>query len=413
MPSLSVCMIVKNEEANISDALEGLKSFADEIVVVDTGSTDRTREIAARYTHNIYDFEWIDDFSAARNFAISKATGDYHLWLDADDRIAPAMSGKINELKSRFDGKKAFYFVLENHQNNAPASSCRQLRCTPLIPGVQFESRIHEQIFPSAIRAGLELVSTDIVVVHLGYMTQEARIAKAKRNLDILERQREEGGDSGALYFFLATTHSAVGDKQKAVRYMELALERSHQEYYNQHLIPEGYLFLARTDFELGNRDGALRYLTKARSLVDGSPQHNFHMGILYQRLDRHREAISCLRQALGKSSVTGLFPTHPLPGDSETMLHIAYSLFCCNERQHAMKTLNASVGPNFDLRRSWEWLGVKSFAFKNMDLAQFSFENALRLGGLEAESWRALGKLYEMRGFSHKAEECLKRSSG
>lgn len=413
MASLSVCMIVRNEAANMADALEGLSSFADEIVVVDTGSTDGTRDIVARYTPHVYEFEWIDDFSAARNFAMSRATGDYHLWLDADDRIVPEMYKDINALKSQFDGKKAFYFLLESRQNNAPPSFCRQLRCTPLVPDVKFESRIHEQIFPSAVRAGLDLVSTDIVVLHLGYMTEEARIAKAKRNLEILEKQREDGADSGALYFFLATTHAPVGDKEKALVYMNMALERCEREYQNQHLIPEGYLFLAKLNFELGHKDLSLRNLIKARSILDGSPYHNFQMGIIYQRLDKHYDAIACLRNALGKKSVHGLFPSQPVPDASEIMLHIAYSFFCCHEREHAMKTLHASATGKFDLRRSWEWLGVKAFAFHNTDLALFAFETARRLGGLEKESWRALGKLYEVRGFSRKAEECLQRSTG
>ena len=71
--TISVCMIVKNEELNLAGCLDCLKAIADEIIIVDTGSTDRTKEIAEQYTDKVYDFEWIDDFSAARNFAFSKA----------------------------------------------------------------------------------------------------------------------------------------------------------------------------------------------------------------------------------------------------------------------------------------------------------------------------------------------------
>ena len=84
MVSISVCMIVKNEEAVLKRCLDSLKGIAEEIVVVDTGSTDRTKEIAAEYTDKIYDFTWVHDFSAARNFAFSKATKDYIYSADAD-----------------------------------------------------------------------------------------------------------------------------------------------------------------------------------------------------------------------------------------------------------------------------------------------------------------------------------------
>ena len=81
MISISLCMIVKDEEAVLGRCLDSIKSAADEIVIVDTGSTDRTKEIAADYTDRIYDFKWEDDFSAARNFALSKGYKDYLMWL--------------------------------------------------------------------------------------------------------------------------------------------------------------------------------------------------------------------------------------------------------------------------------------------------------------------------------------------
>jgi glycosyltransferase involved in cell wall biosynthesis len=404
-------MIVKNEEENLGDALADVTSFADEIVVVDTGSVDRTVEIARRFTPNLYHFKWIDDFSAARNFAISKATKKYQLWLDADDRITPEHQGYINSLKSMFDGKKAFYFVLQNHQKDAPPSSCQQLRCTPLLPGIQFEGSIHEQIFPSAVRAGLGLVTTDIVIRHMGYMDLEARYAKARRNLEILEKERANGKDYGALYFYLALTHSPLGNKEEAIRCMEAALKRFENEYHNHHLIPEGYLFLARVSFELEEFDKTLRNLAKAKSLVEGSPMHMFNMGILYQRLEKHAYAIDAFRAVTGKKYEPSLFPSHPLPNPSELLLHIAYSYLCMNDRQNALKLVNASVVEGTNAGRSWEWLGVKAFNFKNIRLAQFAFETAMRFGALEPHSWECLGGLYELLGFSAKALECRKKA--
>ena len=83
--TISLCMIVRDEEETIARCLETVEKIVDEIIVVDTGSVDRTKEIVEKYTSNIYDFQWIDDFAAARNFSFSKATQEYILWLDADD----------------------------------------------------------------------------------------------------------------------------------------------------------------------------------------------------------------------------------------------------------------------------------------------------------------------------------------
>ncbi len=85
MITISLCMIVKNEEDVLARCLECVHDIVDEIIIVDTGSEDSTKEIAKRYTKHIYDFPWIDDFSAARNFSFSKATMEYCMWLDADD----------------------------------------------------------------------------------------------------------------------------------------------------------------------------------------------------------------------------------------------------------------------------------------------------------------------------------------
>ena len=86
--TISLCIIVRNEENTIGCCLDSVKGIPDEIVIVDTGSTDRTKEIVEKYADRIFDFTWIDDFAAARNLAFSQATMDYILWLDADDMLA-------------------------------------------------------------------------------------------------------------------------------------------------------------------------------------------------------------------------------------------------------------------------------------------------------------------------------------
>lgn len=101
--TLSVCMIVRDEEQTLARALESVKSFADEIIVVDTGSTDNSVEIAKLFTENVYFFEWCDDFARARNFSFSKATCELVAWLDADDEITPENAKLLMQLKERDD----------------------------------------------------------------------------------------------------------------------------------------------------------------------------------------------------------------------------------------------------------------------------------------------------------------------
>ena len=102
---LSVCMIVKNEEKILDDCLKQVIRFSDELIIVDTGSKDATKEIAARYTDKVYDFAWTGDFSEARNRSFSYASKDYAMWVDADHIIDDEAVEKLIELKKSLPGK--------------------------------------------------------------------------------------------------------------------------------------------------------------------------------------------------------------------------------------------------------------------------------------------------------------------
>lgn len=103
MAKISLCMIVRDEEEVLERCLESIADCVDEIVIVDTGSVDRTKEIAQRFTDKIYDFQWVDDFSAARNFAFSKGNGEYLMWMDADDVFPKKEKRKLLDLKEDLD----------------------------------------------------------------------------------------------------------------------------------------------------------------------------------------------------------------------------------------------------------------------------------------------------------------------
>src|SRR5208337_307260 len=107
--------------------------------------------------------------------------------------------------------------------------------------------------------------------------------------------------------FFLALTYASFGRRVEAIRSMEGALERFEKENYNYHLIPEGYLFLARVSFEMEELDRCVRYLAMVGSLVGGNPMYNFNMGILYQKLGRHSEALRVFKEVCGKEYLPGL----------------------------------------------------------------------------------------------------------
>ncbi len=127
-----------------------MKNIADEIIIVDTGSTDRTKKIVRGYTDNIFDYEWIDDFAAARNYSFSLATMDYILWLDADDQLLEQDRQKLMEIKASLepsvDSVSMLYHVaLDLHGH--PAASCRRNRLVKRINNYKWYGAVHEYLF--------------------------------------------------------------------------------------------------------------------------------------------------------------------------------------------------------------------------------------------------------------------------
>lgn len=186
MITLSLCMIVKNEEDVLGRCLDCVKSFADEIIIVDTGSTDRTKEIAAQYTDKIYDFEWINDFSAARNFSFSKATKDYVMWLDADDVIDKKNRRALKELKHTLDPQVDMvlmkYDVAFDEHNNPTFSYYRE-RIFKRSMNYRWISEIHE-----VIEARGKLLYSPIAVYH-----KKVRPNEPGRNLKIFQQMLQNG----------------------------------------------------------------------------------------------------------------------------------------------------------------------------------------------------------------------------
>ena len=166
MITISLCMIVKNEEAILARCLNSVADLVEEIIIVDTGSTDRTKEIAAKYTDKIYDFEWIDDFSAARNFSFSKATQEYIYTADADEVINEENREKFRILKENIlpeielvqmkYGNQLSFGTVYNFDEEYRPKLFKRLR------EFVWEEAIHE-----TIRTFPVVYDSDIVITHL------------------------------------------------------------------------------------------------------------------------------------------------------------------------------------------------------------------------------------------------------
>jgi glycosyltransferase involved in cell wall biosynthesis len=282
MVTISLCMIVKNEEYTLGRCLECVKDIVDEINIVDTGSDDSTKKIAARYTKNVFDFEWIDDFAAARNFAFSKATKDYIFWLDADDILLDIDIVKFKHLKSAIDPSidvVMFKYNLGVDKENDPTCTYYRERLLKRSMGFVWNDPVHEYI---AIDG--KIVSTDIAVTH-------KRIHPVTdRNLKIFEKMINDG--------------KALSDRNTFYYARELCSSKRFDDaiiYFNKFLDSQGGLMSNYVDASIdlyscyktkSDMKNALRALL--RSFEHGTPRAEVccQIGYYYKNLSDYQTAI-------------------------------------------------------------------------------------------------------------------------
>jgi len=183
-------MIVRDEERNLAACLSPVADLFDEIVIVDTGSKDNTKQIASNFTPHVYDFEWCDDFAAARNESLRHATGDWIFWLDADDRLCPAEAAKLRRLLDHelTDHPRVFLSdtvlaPVENDQEPALVTHTRLFRRSP---SLRWEGRVHEQLKPEPATLGYEQVFVNLQIQHVGYCDEVIRVRKERRSIRLL-----------------------------------------------------------------------------------------------------------------------------------------------------------------------------------------------------------------------------------
>ena len=178
---ISLCMIVRDEEASLPRCLESIKGAVDEIIIVDTGSKDRTKEIARQYTENVYDYQWQDDFADARNVSLSYATKPFILWLDADDVMDRSEREKLIALKSRLD--ESVDVVMMPYRTGAGLVFERE-RIVRRAAGFVFMGVVHE-----AMEISGNVIHEDIVVCH----ERGNKKPSGRRNLEIYEKWQARG----------------------------------------------------------------------------------------------------------------------------------------------------------------------------------------------------------------------------
>ena len=229
---ISACIIAKNEERHIENCLKSLLRYDMELIVVDTGSSDSTKKLAERYTDKVYDFAWTDDFSAARNFAASKASNNWIFVLDCDEQVQDMDIGKLRICMQKYPKCVGVLGIMNVYQNNA-----KEIIRTDEIPRFynknyyEYKFRIHEQITPAKAEHYdeilLETFPVPAKVKHYGYdISKEEMNEKQGRNLKLLRRSLGEyEGMDDYVYFQMGQSYKILQEYEQAVEAYDMCLE--------------------------------------------------------------------------------------------------------------------------------------------------------------------------------------------
>ncbi|MEK5059508.1 hypothetical protein BK126_21240 [Paenibacillus sp. FSL H7-0326] len=298
---LSVCMIVKDEEAVLSQALESIKSVADEIIIVDTGSTDKTKEIAAKYTEQVYDFEWCNDFAAARNYSIQFAKGQWILIMDADEYLPNHQIHLWRDLLKKENPHKELVYTLmivnhlDDRKLNHQISTAPVTRLFPNYNGIKFTNPIHEQLVGKNGMLQSKLIELNIF--HSGY--QQSIIESKKkheRNMYIFNEMQKKGEMSAYDYFTLGNQHAHGGEELKAIECFNIALERGSDTSTWHPFCLMGLITLYIRQDMLDKSWDLIE--TKLKKFAD-YPEYFVTRGIHYETLGYFKEAEECYEKGI------------------------------------------------------------------------------------------------------------------
>jgi tetratricopeptide (TPR) repeat protein len=298
-PRVSLCLIVRDEEAVLPTCLASTADLFDEVIVVDTGSTDRSKEIAAGFGAKVVEFDWVDSFAAARNESLRHATGEWIFYLDADEYLDDANRRKFRSLIDNLDGQNVAYVLHQRSTVKTDRVSRTLLDRVCLFrnrPEHRWRLRVHEQIVPALAATGTAFVRADITIEHTGYQDPAHSRRKAERYLHLLQLDNADLPDHPFILFKLCTTYCVLG---RAADALPLFGRVRRQPKPVEHLLPWLYVLEANCLRQLARPDEALAVLQEGCARFPGDGTLRFEEAELHRAQGDLARAEDCLRRLL------------------------------------------------------------------------------------------------------------------
>ena len=298
--TVSLCMIVKNESKYLGRCLESVKDLVDEIIVVDTGSTDNTVEIARKYGASVYEYQWDNNFSNARNKSLEHATKEWILLMDGDDEFNREDMDKFIQLINTSD-KDGHYFITQSYTGEKPGKDVvtnLNLRLLRNNGKYKFTRAIHEQITDCTGKTDYTNFTTEeIHIFHYGYLTDVVKEKeKRKRNISILQEELKKDPYNAFHCFNMGNEYFALGDQEKALSYFNKVYEKIDFNIgFSSKLVIRRIMCME----ELGRYEEALNAISEGLKAYPKFTDLEYLRGYIYYKIGRFSLAIESMNRCI------------------------------------------------------------------------------------------------------------------
>jgi glycosyltransferase involved in cell wall biosynthesis/Flp pilus assembly protein TadD len=390
-PFVSVCIIARNEEKNLPSCLQSVAGLAGEVNVVDTGSSDRTRDIAREHGARVFDFPWIDHFAAARNECLRHARGRWIFWMDCDDRLDEENRARLQALFASLGDEDAAYVMkcLCLPGANGLSTAVDHLRLFRNHPGIRWTFRVHEQVLPAVRALQHDVRWSDVVIHHTGYQDPALRQRKLQRDLRLLQLELAEQPEHAFTLFNLGSVYQELGRTAEALGFFRRSLAQSAP---TDSIVRKLYALIAQCQRGLGQKAEALETCCAGRELFADDLELLFQEALARRALGETRLAIALWEQCLVPRKPEYFASVNTGLGGHITRHNLAGAYFEMQQPQQAEHHWREALAerPHYEL--AWRGLGdlyLEQQRWPELEALASQVESDPH-GALAAACWRA-----------------------
>jgi glycosyltransferase involved in cell wall biosynthesis len=413
--TISCCMIVKNEEQFLEQCLSSVKDYVDEIIVVDTGSTDSTVDIAGRFTDKIYFHPWENSFSIARNQALHYATGDWIFQIDADEELMPGSGEKLRQVtRSVIDEDIIYVKIFCSYSKGSKLSLHNFQRLFKNNGIIHYEGNVHNRVM-----GGVKPLFSGIELWHYGYDVEEKKAQeKFNRTTTLLKDEIDKDPENPLHHHYLSASYAARSMFKEALNEARKAILLADTQNSRHPFYSWTHFIASMSAYRLGSIEEAREYATLALTKYPEHMDSFYMLSIITADMSDWDEAINngkkflqLLQKHQGESEESSLELNNTMNEGPSIHKIIGHAYHAKNSHAQMNEHYTKAYDIAKDKWRTWWDIGTYHMdKSSNLKLAGYFFDLAVKEAPNEHDAWYMLAKLKNKLGFNNDEIECLEK---